>query len=51
MIRLDGIDNFEEIMFDLYDISGKKWSSIPCTGEVTMLNDETSAMVFICCVP
>lgn len=40
MIRLDGIDNFEEIMFDLYDISGKKWSSIPCTGEVTMLNDQ-----------
>jgi hypothetical protein len=40
VIRLDGIDNFEEIMFDLYDISGKKWSSIPCTGEVTMLNDQ-----------
>ncbi|MBK9318500.1 MAG: T9SS type A sorting domain-containing protein [Bacteroidetes bacterium] len=40
VIRLDGIDNFEEIMFDLYDISGKKWSSIPCTGEVTILNDQ-----------
>ncbi len=41
MIKLQGVEKYDDIMFELYDMSGKKWINIPCTGEVTMLNDQS----------
>ncbi|MBL0097936.1 MAG: hypothetical protein IPP46_16660 [Bacteroidetes bacterium] len=40
MIKLQGVEKYDDIMFELYDMSGKKWINIPCMGDVTALKDQ-----------